>query len=186
MKFAFIDVFLLGGLAFAMYRGYQGGATKKLFNLLALIGSIVLATKLMHPVGKALIDVFLISPLWGYLSGFALVVIIVMTVAIVVYRRFEDNSIANKSSQFFGVIFGLFEGLIVISLVLLMFKLFDSPEKETRDDSLLYKPIVNFAPETFDFLKSYLPGASAFRRELSETFEEYDIFDEASDVVKDL
>ena len=103
MKFAFIDVFLFGGLAFAMYRGYHGGVTKKLFNLLALIGSIVLATKLMHPVGKALIDIFLISPLWGYLSGFALVVITVMTVTIFVYRRFESNSIANKSSQFFEI-----------------------------------------------------------------------------------
>ena len=186
MKFDLIDVFLLGGLVFFLYRGYKGGVTKKLLNLLALIGSIVLATKLMHPVGKMLIDIFLISPLWGYLSGFALVVITIMGVTIFVYRRFEGNSIANKSSQFFGVIFGLFEGLIVISLVLLMLKLLDTPEKETREDSLLYKPMVNFVPKMFDLLKSYLPGASAFRRELSETFQEYNIFDKTSDMGKDL
>jgi len=186
VKFAFIDIFLLGALAFALYRGYRSGVTKKLLNLLALIGSIVLATKLMHPVGKMLIDIFLLSPLWGYLSGFALVVITVMGVTIFVYRRFERNPIATKSSQFFGVIFGLFEGLIIISLVLLMLKLFDTPDKETRGNSLLYKPMVNFVPKTFDLLKSYLPGASAFRRELSETFEEYDIFDKTSDESEDL
>ena len=186
MKFAFIDIFLFAALGFFIYRGYKGGVTKRLFNLLALIGSIVLATKLMHPVGKFLIDLLLISPLWGYIWGFALVVIVVMVATIFVYRRFEKNAIATKSSQFFGVLFGIFEGLIVIGLVLLMLKLFDTPEKETRNDSLLYKPMVNFVPGLFDMLKSYLPGASAFRTELSETFEKFDIFDEAPETGKKL
>ena len=39
----FIDLLLVAGLGFAVYRGYQGGVTKKLFNILALVGSIVLA-----------------------------------------------------------------------------------------------------------------------------------------------
>jgi uncharacterized membrane protein required for colicin V production len=120
------------------------------------------------------------------LFGFAAVVIAVMIVTILLYRRFGGTAMANSSSQFFGVLFGLLEGAIVISLVLLMLRLFGTPDRETRTASLLYRPLVNFVPKMFDLLQAYLPGASGFRTELSKTFEHYDIFEQASDAGKDL
>jgi uncharacterized membrane protein required for colicin V production len=179
-----IDLLLVGGLGFAVYRGYQSGAAKKVFNVLALVGSIVLAAKLMHRIGGFFIDVLLLSPLWGYIFGFASVVVAVMLLTIYLFNRFGRTGMANSSSQFFGVLFGLLEGAIVISLVLLMLRLFGTPDRATRTESFLYRPLANFVPTMFDALQSYLPGASSFRSELSTTFEQYDIFDQTPDAGK--
>ena len=177
MKFSYIDIFLYGGLVVAAYYGYRGGFVKKIFNLLALIASIVIATQLMEPVGSLFIGAGLLSAPTAYVIGFALVIILLMVTAIFLFRRFGGSGVAKSTSQFFGVVIGVIEGSLVISLVLLAFKVFDFPAKSTRDDSLLYKPLVNAAPKTFDLLRSYLPGASSFKEELDRTFHEWNIFD---------
>ncbi len=177
MKFSYIDIFLYGGIVLGAYYGYRGGAVKKIFNLLALIASIVIATQLMEPVGDVLISMGLLSAPAGYIVGFALVVILLMVGAILVFRRFGGSGVAKSSSQLFGALLGVIEGSLIISLVLLAFKIYDYPGKTTRDDSLLYKPLVNAAPKTFDLLRSYLPGAGAFKEELERTFHQWNIFD---------
>jgi len=176
VKFSYIDLFLYGGLLLAAYLGYRGGFTKKIFNLLALLGSIVIATQLMRPVGGALIGIGFGENI-GYILGFALVVAAIMTLTISLYRRFGKISVVKSSSQMFGVILGVIEGCLIISLLLLALRVFDMPAKDTRTDSLLYKPLVNFAPKTLDLLRSYLPGASAFKDELTDTFKDIDIFE---------
>lgn len=178
MKFSYIDFFLFGGLAVAAYSGYRGGLSKKLFNLLALIGSVVIATQLMHPVGEFFIDVFLMSESLGYVLAFALVVCAGVLTTILLYKKFgKSSSSLTSSSQYMGTLLGLFEGAIVISLLLLALRVFEEPENEARRDSIFYRPLVNFTPKTFDLLRSYLPGAGAFREELSRTFKDSGIFD---------
>jgi len=180
MKFSYIDIFLYGGLVIAAYFGYKGGFVKKIFNLLALIASIVIAVQFMEPVGSFLIGVGLLSEPAAYIVGFALVNILLMVAAILLYRRFGQTAVAKSSSQLMGVILGVLEGAMIISLILLALKMADFPSKEARTDSLLYKPLVNFAPKSFDLLRSYLPGASSFQEELTKTFQKWNIFDTVS------
>ncbi len=177
MKFSYIDIFLYGGLVVAAYFGYKGGVVKKIFNLLALIASIVLAVQLMEPVGDMLIGIGIFSEPAAYVVGFALVSVLLMVGAILLYRRFGKLGVSKSSSQLVGVVFGVIEGCLVISLVLLALKVFDAPSKQTRDDSLLYRPMVNFAPKSFDLLRPYLPGAGSFKEELERIFQKWNIFD---------
>ena len=177
MKYSYIDIFLYGGLVLAAYLGYRGGFTKKIFNLLALIASIVIATQLMEPVGSLISDAGLASPPTSYILGFALVNVVLMVTAILLFRRFGSSGVAKSTSQIFGVVLGVMEGAMIISLVLLALKMAEYPSKSTRDESLLYKPLVNFAPKTFDLLRSYLPGAASFKEELESKFHDWNIFD---------
>ncbi|HTY57166.1 MAG TPA: hypothetical protein VMF59_00050, partial [Bacteroidota bacterium] len=55
-------------------------------------------------------------------------------------------------------------------------RVFEIPEKDDRQASLLYRPLFNFVPKTFDLLQSYFPGASEFRKQISEKFKDYEIF----------
>ena len=186
MKFSYIDILLFGGLGLAVYLGYRGGFTKKIFNVLALLGSIVIATQLMNPLGGLLIEYTALTEPLGYVVGFGLVVAVLMVATILLYRRFGKVSVIKGSSQVLGITLGLLEGSMMISLILLGLKVFDSPDKSTRTSSLLYKPLVNFAPKTFDLLRSYLPGASDFKEELSKTFKQSDIFESLSETSKKL
>ena len=181
MRFHFIDVLLIGGLALGVFLGFRGGFTKKIFNVLALIGSIVAATHLMVFVGDLYLDLVFSSPHVAYAFGFSTVIVILMTAAILLYRKFASAEMANSTSQGLGMILGAFEGAMVTSIVLIMLKVLGTPESTTRDSSLLYDSLSHFVPNTFDMMKSYLPGASDFREELSRTFKDADIFEQVSD-----
>jgi uncharacterized membrane protein required for colicin V production len=182
MKFDTIDFFLLAGLGLAVYLGYRGGLTKKLLNILALIGSIVLATKLLPHLGSFLTDKVYLPEPYGDIVGFGSVIVVVMTAMILIYRRWASYRTSTMVSQVSGMILGAFEGALVISLVLLMLKVFDFPDKSSRSESLLYRPLVNVTPKMFDTLRAYLPGASDFKAEISKRFEKYHLFDENKDV----
>jgi uncharacterized membrane protein required for colicin V production len=184
MKFAWIDIVLFAGLCLAIVLGYRGGITKKLLNILALIAAIVIAAQLMRPIGDFLVENFFFSPHAGYISGFVFVVVGIMTATILLYKKYTRAGMAKAVSQGVGVVLGALEGAVVISLVLLMLKVFGFPASSTREDSLLYKPLVNFAPNFFDMLRPYLPGAGDVRQELARAFEKVDIFDVGIEVKK--
>ena len=186
MRFHFIDILLFGGLVLGIFFGFRGGLTKKVFNILALIGSIVVATHLMAFVGGLYLDLIFSSPPVAYAFGFSTVIAVLMTGAILLYRKFASSEMANSTSQGLGMILGAFEGAMVTSLVLIMLKVLGTPESNARNSSLLYNPMANFVPKTFDLMKSYLPGASDFREELSKTFKDADIFEQVSDTDSDI
>lgn len=179
MRFSYIDIFLYGAIVVAAYFGYRGGFTKKVFNLLALIASVVIAVQMMEPMGDLFIGIGLFSAPLAYILGFAVVNIGLMVTAILLYRKFGGTTVGKSSSQIVGLILGVIEGSLIVSLLLLGLRVFDFPSQSTRSDSMLYKPLVNFAPKTFDLLHSYLPGAAAFREELSNKFQQWNIFDQA-------
>jgi uncharacterized membrane protein required for colicin V production len=181
MKFHFIDLLLIAGLVFGVFLGFRGGVTKKIFNVLSLIGSIVAATYLMAPIGGIYHSLLFSSESVSHIMGFVTVVAAFMTAAILLYRKFGSAEMAKSTSQVLGMVLGAFEAALLTSLILIMLKVLDSPADDTRESSLLYKPLANFLPKTFDMMKSYLPGASGFREEMSRTFKDVDIFEQVSE-----
>jgi len=180
MKFSYIDIFLIAGLGFAGYLGYRGGLVKKLFNLLMLLFSVIIAAKLMTPIGEFFSDAGVLTETEGYIAGFAFVMLAIMVPAILLYHKFGKTGMGKSSSTTFGVILGLVEGAMVISFVLLGMKILDIPDQPTRQGSMLYKPLVNFVPRTFDFLEAYFPGAPEFKQEFKKHFKDIDIFESPS------
>jgi uncharacterized membrane protein required for colicin V production len=168
MKFSFIDIFLIGGLAYAGYLGYRGGLVKKIFNLMMLIVALVVAVKLMRTVGSFFSDPGVLSEAGGNVAGFGLVMIAVMLPAILLYRKFGKSGTGSSSSTFVSVILGVIEGALIISFILVGLKVFDVPEKDTRQESLFYKPLVNFVPKLFDLLQAYFPGGTGLKEEYSK------------------
>jgi uncharacterized membrane protein required for colicin V production len=178
MKFSYLDIFMLAGLALGGFLGYRGGLTKKLFNVLMLLLSVVAAAKLMTPVGDFFLDAGMLGEKAAYAVGFALVMIAIMVPALLLYRRFGKSAggAATAAGNTVGVILGVLEAAMLISFILLGLRVVDSPEQDDRQDSLLYKPLFNFVPKTLDLLQSYFPGASEFKKQVSTKFKDLDIF----------
>ena len=176
MKFSYIDIFLIVGLGLGGFWGYRGGLAKKLFNLLMLLLSVIVASRLMVPVGDFFSESGVLSETAGYALGFALVMIAIMVPAVLLYRRFGRSSGAQTAGNTIGGFLGVVEGAMIISFVLMGLRVFDIPEEDDRQESLLYRPLVRFVPKTFDLLQSYFPGASAFKEELTTKFKQFDFF----------
>ncbi len=171
MTSLFIDIFIVLGFMLAAFLGYRGGFTKKIFDLLVLIGSIILGVVLMDPLGTLFEDIGL-SPPWCFLVAIAFVIIGLTVAAYFFHKKFGGHQVAKSASQFFGVLLGLFEGGMIISICLIALRVAEVPSEETRSGSVLYKPVFNMAPKTFETLRSYLPGAGDFQDELNDKFKD--------------
>lgn len=175
MKFSFLDVFLLLGLGLAMFMGYRGGFTKKILTLLALIGAIVVSVKLMRPIGEFLLEPGILSEPLCYVVAFTIVMLAIMGLVIFLYHRYGKSSSSKSAASALGVLFGLVEGILILSLLLIALKVFDAPSSDVQKDSILYRPILRAAPKTFEVLKPYLPGAAEFRTEISKAFKDLNL-----------
>jgi uncharacterized membrane protein required for colicin V production len=176
MKFSFLDVFMILGLGLGGFLGYRGGLAKKLFNILMLLISVVIASKLMTPVGDFFLESGVLGDTAAYAAGFALVMLLIMIPAILLYRKFGKTSVAKTTGNTVGAFLGVLEGAMVISFILLGMRVFDEPDPDDRQASLLYTPLCNFVPRTFVFLQSYFPGASEFKKQISRKFKDLDVF----------
>jgi len=176
MKFSYIDIFLIAGLCLGGFLGYRGGLAKKLYNILLLTIAVVVASKLMTPVGDFFSDAGVLTDTAAYAVGFALVMLAIMIPAILFYRRFGKTAGAKTTGNTVGLFLGIFEGAMIISFVLIGLKVIDTPDVDDRQASLLYRPLANFVPKTFELLQSYLPGAAEFKKQVQEKFRDLDIF----------
>jgi len=176
MRFSFLDIFMIAGLGLGGFLGYRGGLAKKLFNILMLLISVVVASRLMTPVGEFFSDAGVLDDTAAYAAGFALVMLVIMIPAILLYRRFGKTGAAKTGGNTVGVFLGVLEGAMVISFVLLGMRVFDFPDQDDRQASLLYKPLYRFVPKTFDLIQSYFPGAAEFKKQVSTRFKDLDVF----------
>jgi len=176
MKFSYIDIFLFAGLCLGGFLGYRGGLAKKLYNILLLTIAVVVASKLMTPVGDFFSDAGVLTDTAAYAVGFAIVMLAIMIPAILLYRRFGKTAGAKTTGNTVGLFLGVLEGAMIISFVLIGLKVIDTPDVDDRQASLLYRPLANFVPKTFELLQSYLPGAAEFKKQVQEKFRDLDIF----------
>jgi len=181
MNFGLIDILLIGVLFVSTSLGYRGGVLKQVLNLCVFFGTIVLAAKFIRPVGSFFVDDLLLPYPDGYIAGLLLLVGVAVIPPMMVYRVLTREKISNEVSQFFGGVLGFLEGVIFISLVLLILNLQGSPSRETREDSLLYHPVVRFVPDMLYSVKPYLPGVDELRTEVSRMFELQAITEQAPD-----
>jgi uncharacterized membrane protein required for colicin V production len=167
MNFNLLDAILIAILILAGYLGYRAGPLKKGITLLATLAAVALGYRLMHPVGGALASIRFISPALCYVGTYVIVVAAVLTATFLIYRRFGKKSSAQKPGRIFAAFMGVIEAAILLSTLLLALKLLDVPGAHARSGSLLYRPMVNLAPWSFDALRSTLPEGEKVQDDFS-------------------
>jgi uncharacterized membrane protein required for colicin V production len=91
----------------------------------------------------------------------------------ILFRWFGQSSKETLSirSRFIGGILGLAQGTVVVSLLLLMFNIFDIPSREDKEESALYQPVTAIAPAVFDYTTSWMPASKDFLQQIKSAFE---------------
>jgi membrane protein required for colicin V production len=168
MKFSYLDLLLVAVCVAGGYLGYRAGPLKKSITLLAVIVSLVLGFRLMSPIGAFLGRLGVLLPPFTSVLAFGLVSAALLAGALLLLRRFGRKSTAGIPGRIGASILGVTEAAIGLSFLLLLLKLFDVPSMTTRANSLLYRPLVNLAPRTFDQVRTFLPGSSEVDEEFGE------------------
>lgn len=172
-----IDYFILAMLAVGGLLGYRDGLFKKILAIVSFIIGIIVATKLMNPLGKILSDSLGFSTEIAYILAFSSVFMVFVILQNIVFRMVGN---IGGGLQFInrigGVLIGIIQGSLVASLILVMLNIFDVPSESTRTKSTLYKPTLNIAPRLFDLTSRFLPESKSFYEELKKDLAKYKNF----------
>lgn len=156
----YLDIILLVPLLFALYRGFKKGMIHMVASLAALVLGIFGAIKL-RPVFASLLDsIFDISPDYmnviAFSVAFVSIVVVVHLVAFAVEKLVKAVAL-NLVNRLLGMGFGLLVTAFVLSMILWPVNQVNAEKQiikpERIEGSLLYKPLSNFAPAVFPYLK---------------------------------
>jgi uncharacterized membrane protein required for colicin V production len=154
--------------------GLRDGLLKKLFAVVGVILALTIATKYMRSLGEYTKTWLRLDQEQAYIVTFVLIFVSVVVLTNFFYRWFGGDSKSYKIwDRFAGGIVGIFEGVIVLSLVLILLTLVDFPSREGKKTSDLYQPIIGFAPALFDRINEIFPESKKFKDELNNSIERY-------------
>jgi uncharacterized membrane protein required for colicin V production len=170
-----IDILIVLGVLLFVVLGIRDGFFKKIFGIMGLIGGLMLATKFMAPTADWLIDWFGFSQETGLIVAFFFLLILVVVAVNLFYRwvgQTADTSL-KVWSRLAGGLLGVGQGLIAVSLVLVLFSIVSFPSEEDKKDSAFYKDVIPIAPQVIDYTIEWMPTSKKFVDELKGRFEKY-------------
>ena len=156
----YLDIIFLIPLLFAVYRGFKKGIIHMVASLAALVLGIFGAIKL-RPLFASLLDsLFDISPDYmnviAFSVAFVSIVLLVHLVSFVMEKLIKAVAL-NLVNRLLGMGFGLLVTAFVISMILWPVNQVNAEKQiikpERIESSLLYRPLSNFAPAVFPYLK---------------------------------
>lgn len=161
------DIILVLVLSIFMFAGWRKGLLRKLIALICLALSLVLATKFASTVSDEISEPLGLTPGAGTTISFIIIVCIIMISQAIFYRLVIKKLGEGLWNKIGGLLMGLLEGGLLVSVTVIFLSIyFQYPSDETRSESLLYKPLKNFAPRLFDSINTFFPESEDFYQEM--------------------
>lgn len=168
-----IDFFILFVLFLAMLNGYRRGMFKEISTFLGLAVGIVFAVSNAGWLASQLEGKANFSPSIIYVLSFALlfaVSILILRLLGRYFYRLVKISPLKPSHKIGGSIFGIVKGLVVLSLIFLLF-IFPTPLKNfdsAIQGSKMAKPIRSVVPYLYDYTKVAHPESGTFLSQIQK------------------
>jgi uncharacterized membrane protein required for colicin V production len=166
-----VGIFLFAAL------GFRDGFMRKIFGILGFWGGLIFATKFMNPLGEFFNHMIGLSSEIALILSFCVIFLAITLFVNLVYRWTGDTTRGTLpiSSRFAGAILGAGQGVVAVSLILLMLNIFDVPAPESRKDSTLYHTSIKVAPAVFNYSTKWMPRSRAFIDEVKVTLQTFSI-----------
>ncbi len=141
-----IDIILIIALIAFTVHGFSKGLVSKLLSLVAILGGIIIAAKYSKKIALWVQGIVGGSEMICGIIGIVLLFAILLLIASLLTKLFKTVSILQIWDKFGGAVFGLLEGALMLSILLLILSIFDIPAAgQSLERSFMYKPVKNFA-----------------------------------------
>lgn len=173
----FIDLGILAFLGIFAYSGYRTGIIQKVFSIAGVILALILAVKFMDVGAKILVFITgikgggLRGSLTHILSFLMILEIVIATTKISYYLLTTARKRLSRVQRGLGSVAGLFEGVVLLSVFLVLLNVVSFPTEYQKERSVLHKRVLHFAPRLFDEIVLIFPQSKGFYDELSERFD---------------
>ena len=155
-----IDIVFAILFLWSAYRGFTKGFIIQLASLAALLLGIYGALKFSDLTANLLSSKVDLNEQSLSIISFALTFIVIVICVHLIARLIEKFSEAvalGIVNKLFGVVFSVLKMAFIVSIILVLINKADSKynfiPNNTKEKSLLYKPLSNFAPIIFPYLK---------------------------------
>ena len=166
-----LDLILAAVLGIGVWRGLRTGALLQLVGSVGWVAAFILGTALMEPIGGVVSESLGTSertaPVLGFIVVFGGVVAALTAAAHVVRKTLEAVKLGGLDKMAGAGVGGL-RAAFMLSVVLLAGAVAPIPGggpiligEDTREASLLYRPIEAIAPELWDVVRTVTPGLQA-------------------------
>jgi membrane protein required for colicin V production len=149
----YLDLIIGLFLFVAIIQGYRHGLIKSLASLAALILGIYAGIKLSGIAADLLTKHTDISKEYLFVIGFIFVFIVVVILVSLIGKlldKIASMAALGFLNKLLGLLFGLVKGIIILSVIITVYDFVDPHAKiineETRESSMLYKPIGTIVP----------------------------------------
>ncbi len=158
-----VDIFLIIPFLWFGFRGFINGFFKELFSTLALFAAIYIAINFSSVVGQWISELFSSQSKYFKLIVLSITFIgslFLMKIGIWIADKIFSNIGLGFFNKILGLTLGLIKGLLIVGMVLYLLGKFDKNEiiisAESKNKSLLYKPINNFVSTIYPSLINFV------------------------------
>jgi len=154
-----IDIVLLIPIGWGIYKGFSKGLIHELAQIAALVMGVLAGLYLSKWIGGFIAGIFGTNEEHTQLIAF-LVAFLGTLVLVFLVARIAENAVKNMSlgivNRIIGAAFASIKFILILSLIINFINSADKHglflKKETREGSLLYKPVGAVAPLVMPFI----------------------------------
>ncbi|PLX20395.1 MAG: colicin V production protein [Marinilabiliales bacterium] len=146
-------------LLWAAYRGFSKGFIVQLATLAALLLGILGAVMFSDFTSSLIIKKFEVSGQYLPIISFAvtfIAIVIAVHILAKALNKLIDAIALGIVNRLLGVLFSVLKVAFIVSIILVLINKADNKYNfipdETKENSILYKPLSNFAPMIFPYL----------------------------------
>ena len=154
-----IDIVLLIPIGWGIYKGFSKGLIHELAQIAALVLGVLAGLYLSKWIGGFIANIFGTNEEHTQLIAFLVAFLGTLELVFLVARKAE-NAVKNMSlgivNRIIGAVFASIKFILILSLIINFINSADKHglflKKETREGSLLYKPVGAVAPLVMPFI----------------------------------
>lgn len=147
-----MDIIIFAILLIGFLLGYKDGLVRKLIGLIGLIVAVYLAFTYSDDFGIYLNPIFNNEEyLANFFAGLIIFIVSIFVFSIIKRLVHPLDKVNRFFNQLFGGIAGAIQTLFFISGFLLFLNIFGIPDREDRDDSIIFNDVYNIVPTVIDF-----------------------------------
>ncbi len=153
-----LDIIIIAVILIGFILGYKDGFVRKLIGTIGFIAAAYFAIKFSVELGRMIESALGIEIYLAKIIGGLAIFLVIMIITSILKRLIHPfDKVNNFINQIIGAIIGAIQILIFLSALFFLLNVFNVPDKETADNSLLYTPVYNVIPYTVDYIREYTP-----------------------------
>ncbi|GEM_PF-314959 len=156
--------------------GFRDGMVRKLVAIACVIAAMFIAQAFQHDLGKVLRSELNVDPASAPVQAYYLIFIGIILLQSLLYRLLAKGyKIGGLADRIIGSALGLFQGMLIFSVILVMLSLQGIPSKKVSRESRLYGVLIGIAPRITDIATTALPEVKESLQEITTPSQQQEI-----------